>query len=167
MRSPPRAELLAGRTLTRSELGLLLAERFPGRHTRRLAEAVELMVPLVHGPDTGAWGRWRNRSVTIGLAEEWMGAPMSAQPQRETLILRYLAGFGPASVADIQAWAGITRLAGVVDGMRANLRVFRDEQGRSCSTCPTCRWPTRIFLSRCAFCPPSTTHCSGTGTAAE
>ncbi|WP_406231584.1 winged helix DNA-binding domain-containing protein [Nocardia sp. NBC_01009] len=123
-------ELLAGRTLTRSELGLLLAERFPGRHTRRLAEAVELMVPLVHGPDTGAWGRWRNRSVTIGLAEEWMGAPMSAQPQRETLILRYLAGFGPASVADIQAWAGITRLAGVVDGMRANLRVFRDEQGR-------------------------------------
>ncbi|MFE7801107.1 winged helix DNA-binding domain-containing protein [Nocardia sp. NPDC057440] len=123
-------ELLAGRTLTRSELGLLLAERFPDRHTRRLAEAVELMVPLVHGPDTGAWGKWRNRTVTIGLAEEWMAAPMSAQPQRETLILRYLAGFGPASVADIQAWAGITRLAGVVDGMRASLRVFRDEQGK-------------------------------------
>ncbi|MEV6429550.1 winged helix DNA-binding domain-containing protein [Nocardia sp. NPDC051463] len=123
-------ELLGGQTLTRGELGLLLAERFPGRHTRRLAEAVELMVPLVHGPDTGAWGRWRNRSVTIGLAEEWLGVPMSARPQREVLVLRYLAGFGPASVADIQAWSGITRLAGVVDGLRANLRVFRDEQGR-------------------------------------
>ncbi|MFD0364537.1 winged helix DNA-binding domain-containing protein [Nocardia sp. GCM10030253] len=123
-------ELLAGRTLTRSELGLLLAERFPDRHTRRLAEAVELMVPLVHGPDTGAWGKWRNRYVTIGLAEEWIGASMTEQPRPETLILRYLAGFGPASVADIQAWAGITRLAGVIDGMRASLRVFRDDKGK-------------------------------------
>ncbi|MFQ6395162.1 winged helix DNA-binding domain-containing protein [Nocardia sp. KC 131] len=123
-------ELLAGRTLTRGELGLFLAERFPDRHTRRLAEAVEVMVPLAHGHETGAWGRWRNRHVTVGLAAEWIGAPMAEQPQRETLILRYLAGFGPASVADIQAWAGITRLAGVVDGMRSDLRVFRDDRGK-------------------------------------
>ncbi|WP_039799553.1 winged helix DNA-binding domain-containing protein [Nocardia araoensis] len=122
-------ELLAGQRLRRRELGELLARRFPDRHPRRLAETVELLVPLTHGPETGTWGRWRNRSVTVGLAEEWMGAPMvTARP--ETLVLRYLAAFGPATVADMQAWAGVTRLAEVVDGLRTRLRVFTDDQHR-------------------------------------
>ncbi|WP_327120009.1 winged helix DNA-binding domain-containing protein [Nocardia sp. NBC_01730] len=123
-------ELLAGQRLSRSDLGKLLAERFPDRHTRRLAETVELLVPMAHGPETGAWGRWRNRSVTVGLAEEWLAAPMAAEPRPETLVLRYLAAFGPATVADMQAWAGITRLAEVVDEMRTRLRVFTDDQHR-------------------------------------
>lgn len=123
-------ELLAGQLLSRGDLGKLLAEHFPDRHTRRLAETVELLVPLVHGPETGAWGRWRNRYVTVGSAEEWIGAPMAAAPQPETLVLRYLAAFGPATVADMQAWAGVTRLAEVVDEMRTKLRVFTDDQHR-------------------------------------
>lgn len=122
-------ELLSGREMSRAQLGRLLAERFPDRHTRRLAESVEVLVPVVHGPDTGAWGAWRNRSVTINIAEEWIGAPM-AEAQPETLILRYLAAFGPASVADVQAWAGVTKLAAVMDGLRPRLRVFRDEFGK-------------------------------------
>ncbi|MEU4341769.1 winged helix DNA-binding domain-containing protein [Nocardia sp. NPDC023852] len=123
-------ELLAGQRLSRGDLGKLLAVRFPDRHTRRLAETVELLVPMVHGPETGAWGRWRNRSVTVGLAEEWLAAPMAAAPRPETLVLRYLAAFGPATVADMQAWAGITRLAEVVDEIRTRLRVFTDDQHR-------------------------------------
>ncbi|MGW4324440.1 winged helix DNA-binding domain-containing protein [Nocardia sp. NPDC004573] len=122
-------ELLAGRQLRRRELGELLARRFPGRHPRRLAETVELLVPLTHGPETGAWGRWRNRHVTVGSAEEWTGAPMAA-PQPATLVLRYLAAFGPATVADMQAWAGVTRLAEVVDDIRSRLRVFTDDEHR-------------------------------------
>ncbi|MBF6217974.1 AlkZ family DNA glycosylase [Nocardia abscessus] len=123
-------ELLAGQQLRRRELGELLAPRFPNRHTRRLAETVELLVPLAHGSETGAWGRWRNRYVTVGLAEEWTGVPMAEAAQPETLVLRYLAAFGPATVADMQAWAGITRLAEVVDDLRTRLRVFTDDQRR-------------------------------------
>ncbi|MEU2038340.1 winged helix DNA-binding domain-containing protein [Nocardia niwae] len=122
-------ELLAGQHLRRRELGDLLARRFPGRHPRRLAETVELLVPLTHGPETGAWGRWRNRFVTVGSAEEWTGTPMAA-PQPATLVLRYLAAFGPATVTDMQAWAGITRLAEVVDDLRPRLRVFTDDEHR-------------------------------------
>ncbi|MEV0293002.1 winged helix DNA-binding domain-containing protein [Nocardia sp. NPDC050710] len=121
-------EVLAGKTLSRSDFGKLLGERFPNRLPRRLAESVELMVPMVHGSETGEWGRWRNRYVTIGLAEEWIGAPMSDAPDPEQLILRYLAAFGPATVADMQAWAGVTRLAEVIDDMRDRLRVFTDDK---------------------------------------
>lgn len=123
-------ESLSGRILSRTDLGNLLAERFPDRHPRRLAESVELLVPIVHSPVTGAWGKWRNRSVTVALADEWIGAPMETTPQAQTLILRYLAAFGPATVADMQAWAGVTRLAEVVDEMRTRLRVFTDDQHR-------------------------------------
>ncbi|MFC9898239.1 winged helix DNA-binding domain-containing protein [Nocardia sp. NPDC127579] len=119
--------LLSGKALSRSDLGTLLAERFPDRHVRRLAESVEVLVPMAHSADTGSWGRWRNRYVTMSLADEWLGAPLgTAAP--EQLIRRYLAAFGPATVADMQNWSGVTRLAEVIDGMRSELAVFTDDQ---------------------------------------
>ena len=57
------------------------------------------------------------------------------------MILRYLAAYGPASVMDVQAWCGRTRLREVMERLRPRLRTFRDEHGRSCSTCPTAPLP--------------------------
>src|SRR5205085_2658356 len=37
---------------------------------------------------------------------------------------------GPASVADVQKWSGVTRLSEAVERLRPRLRVFRDEAGR-------------------------------------
>lgn len=121
-------EVLAGRRMSRGDLGKSLAERFPQRHARRLAEAVEVLVPMAHGAETGEWGRWRNRYVTVGPAEEWIGAPLG-QADPSTLVRRYLAAFGPASVADIQAWSGLTRLGEVVTTLRPRLRVLRSAEG--------------------------------------
>ncbi|GGS64823.1 hypothetical protein GCM10010156_24670 [Planobispora rosea] len=124
-------EILTGRMLTRRELGRLLAERFPGRRAGRLADAVEILEPLVHGPAAGVWGKWRNRStIEVALAEEWTGVPMAPQRRLETMVVRYLAAFGPASVMDVQAWAGVTRLREVVEGLRSRLRVYRNEDGK-------------------------------------
>ncbi|WP_283136348.1 winged helix DNA-binding domain-containing protein [Rhizohabitans arisaemae] len=122
-------EFLSGRSLTRREFGERLAERHPGRDGRALAAAAEYLLPLTHLPATGAWGGWNNRKVTLTLADTWLGRPM-AEPCAETLITRYLAAFGPASVKDVQTWSGLTRLRQVFDLMRPRLRVYRDERGK-------------------------------------
>ncbi|MQM26228.1 winged helix DNA-binding domain-containing protein [Glycomyces albidus] len=122
--------LLAGKTLTRKEFGKLLAERYPGRHGGRLADTVEVTAALTHAPQNGAWGGWRHPSnVAVALAEEQTGVPMRGTRDPETLIRRYLAAFGPASVMDAQAWSGLTRLREPFDAMRATLRVFKAEDG--------------------------------------
>lgn len=124
-------EALAGRTLTRKAFGQALAERFPGRLGARLADSVEVLAALVHDPRNGAWGGWRHPSnVAVALAEDRTGLPMSEAPRIEALIRRYLAAFGPASVMDVQAWSGLTRLREPIDAMRGGLRVYRGEDGR-------------------------------------
>src|SRR5207249_2656226 len=51
-------------------------------------------------------------------------------PSIDDLVLRYLAAYGPASVADAQTWSGITRLTEVFD--RLDLRTHTDgESGRT------------------------------------
>jgi Winged helix DNA-binding domain len=44
------------------------------------------------------------------------------------LFCRYLAAFGPASIADFQTWSGLTRLKEPLEKLRSEFRTYRDEQ---------------------------------------
>lgn len=58
-------------------------------------------------------------------------APSAPSPRRpvERLLLRYLAAFGPATVADAQTWSGLTRLREVADDLAGSLMKLRGEDG--------------------------------------
>ncbi len=120
-------ELVEERPRTFAELGESLTERWPGRDRQALAMVVRTYVPLVQVPPRGVWGA--SGSAAHTSAESWFGRPMVADPPADDLVLRYLAAFGPASVRDVQAWSGLTRLRPVVDRLRPALRTFRDERG--------------------------------------
>ncbi len=128
------AELAAtGRALvedkprTFSELGALLAGRWPGYPPVALAQAIRALVPLVQVPPRAIWGAAGSSAHTS--AESWLGAPLDASPSPDQLVLRYLAAFGPATVRDMQAWSGLTRLREVADRQRPSLRTFQNEAG--------------------------------------
>ncbi len=112
---------------TFSELGSLMATRWPGHPPGALAQAVRALVPLVQVPPRAVWGATGQALHTS--AESWLGRSLDLSPSPGVLVMRYLTVFGPATVADVQAWSGLTRLREVVDGLRSGLRTFRDEQG--------------------------------------
>jgi hypothetical protein len=124
---------MAGRVLvedkprTFSELGALLHEQWPDHAPAALAQGVRALVPLVQVPPRAVWGAAGQAAHTS--AESWLGRRLEASPPLENLVTRYLAAFGPATVMDMQAWSGLTRLREVVERLGPGLRSFRDEQG--------------------------------------
>jgi hypothetical protein len=82
-------------------------------------------LPLVQTPPRAIWGK--AGQTTYACLDDWVDAPL-ALPSPASLISRYLRAFGPATVADVQTWAGITRLGEVAAGM--DLRRYRDPDGR-------------------------------------
>ena len=66
---------------------------------------------IVRGPNDGAWTTSRPRWARTG---DWLGTPVQAPPlhsARADLTRRWLAAFGPATVADIKWWLGTTLTA--------------------------------------------------------
>jgi hypothetical protein len=120
--------LVEDRPMTLHELGGALAPRWPQYPPNALAQGVRALVPLVQVPPRAVWGQAGQAAHTS--AEAWLGRPLQAVTSLEAVVLRYVAAFGPATVADAQAWSGLTGLREVVGRLGPQLRTFRDEQGR-------------------------------------
>jgi len=120
------ASLLDAAPMTAKDLGAALARDWPGHEPGTLSMTVAFREPLVQVPPRGLWGR--SGPPAFVTARSWLGQPLGAADPA-AVVLRYLAAYGPASVRDLQSWAGLTRLGPVVEGLRDDLVAFRDENG--------------------------------------
>lgn len=126
------AFVAAGRALfeerprTAADVATLLRERWPEADAESVSILLRCMLPLVQVPPRGVWGE--GGLPLCDTAGHWLGRPL-ADPSPDETMLRYLAAFGPATVADVQAWSRLTRLREVAERLRPQLRTFRDESG--------------------------------------
>lgn len=109
-------------------LGDHLLTKWPDRDRFGLEQAVRTGVPLVQVPPRGLWGR--SGPIAHTSIEAWLGEPPADLPSIDTVLLRYVAAFGPVSVMDAQAWCGLTKLGEVIERLRPSLMTFRDDAGR-------------------------------------
>jgi hypothetical protein len=120
---------LADGPLTREELISRLSGRWSVALAGAAATSVAILAPCVQAPPRGLWGQ--GGPVAWAAVEQWLGTELPDPPPSPVgFLLRYLAAFGPASVADMRAWAGWKGLRQVMDAARVPLRRFRSEHGR-------------------------------------
>jgi hypothetical protein len=136
---------------TASELQARLRERFPTYDERAMGHAVRVHLPLVQVPTETRWGY--KMPADFAVAQSWLRRHVSIQEFRETLVLRYLAAFGPATVSDAQTWSGLTGLRSAFEPLRTKLLTFRDERGRELFDLPEAPRPDADVTAPIRFVP--------------
>ncbi|MGW3320928.1 winged helix DNA-binding domain-containing protein [Streptomyces virginiae] len=112
---------------TMGEIREELLREWPEADPQSLSVAARCRLPLVQVTPRGVWGR--SGQVRLTTVESWLGKPAGTAQPVDEVVLRYLAAFGPASVKDMQTWAGLTRLREAFERLRPVLLVFQDENG--------------------------------------
>jgi len=123
---------------TRAQLAEAVADRYPGRDPTMLSLAM-YVIPTVQVTPRGIWGRTGPSAfTTVG---SWLGRPVDDATDMDAFLLRYLAAFGPSTVADAQSWSGIPRLKPAFEALRPRVRTLRDERGRELFDVPDGPYP--------------------------
>ncbi len=116
-------------------IGEHLAAAFPDVPEVALKHVTRERLPLLQAPPRGQWKR--SGAVVYAFADRFLGLPF-AEADLETLVLRYLASYGPATAADMTTWSLVTRLGGVFTAMHADGRLVAvtDDKGRTLYDAP-------------------------------
>jgi hypothetical protein len=134
----PHDELVAG----------LAAEGIPRNAWNGLAQ----LIHLVRVPPSGTWEQ--RRANRYALAEQWLGEPTIDEADAIVLLVRrYLAGFGPASRADIASWTGLSATALKPALAELDVRRFRTEDERELLDLPDAPLPDEDVEAPVRFLP--------------
>jgi hypothetical protein len=139
------------RARTFEEIRAVLSEQWPKADERAMGYAVRTHLPLVQVPTDTLWG-WPS-AACFAAAATWIGKAVAGPPDLPGLVRRYLAAFGPASVADAQTWSGLGGLKETFEALRPKLRVFRDEKGRELFDLPKAPRPSEDTKAPVRFLP--------------
>jgi hypothetical protein len=128
-----------------SELRSALGDAYPDADARALAYSVRMTLPLVMVPTDDRWGFPRDPRLRIAEPGDGGGA--------EALVRRYLAAYGPATVADAQEWSGVGGLGATFERLRGELVVLADERGREHFDLPDAPRPAADVPAPVRFLP--------------
>lgn len=142
---------LTATPLALSDMREALEAIAPGYSFDALKYAVRSYLPLVQVPPGGYWGRGGSTAYTT--ADGWFGRPVDPSPETAPLVRHYLAAFGPASVRDMQAWAGMSPFKMAFEAQRGELRTYRSESGEELFDLPDLLLPDADTPAPARFLP--------------
>ena len=105
-----------------AQLRALVTDRHPGVDAASVVLVLRYLLPLVQVAPRGVWGE--TKQATWTTLSHHVGRPLAPAPSAQDLIVRYLAAFGPASVADIASWSRLTGVKALVAPLRDRLVTF-------------------------------------------
>jgi hypothetical protein len=140
-----------GKPQTFGELRATLSQQYPGLDERAMGYLARTHVPLIMLPNESEYGYGIDSTFTA--AASWLMKPASTEDATEDLIRRYLAAFGPATIADAQSWSGIPKLNPVFERLRPELETFRDENKRELFDLPGAPRPDADVTAPICFLP--------------
>lgn len=116
--------------LSGTALRAAVADEFPSVPPAALSIAARCKLPMVQVPPRGLFRT--GGQVKSTPLDAWVGRPPVPYAV-DDVVLRYLAAFGPSTVADITSWCRLTAMREVVDRLVASgaaVREHTDARGR-------------------------------------
>jgi hypothetical protein len=127
-----------------------LAAKFPEHDPAALAFACRNCLAFVQVPPRGLFTT--SGQVVGTTAKAWLGRDIEKKPSVDAVMLRYLAAFGPATVADATTWSRYTGVREVFDRLRPQLRTLTVD-GREYFDLPDAPWPDADTPAPARFLP--------------
>jgi Winged helix DNA-binding domain len=127
----------------------------PKADERAMGYAVRMLLPLVQMPaPDAAWAF--PAQASFAPAEQWLDRKIARGPgSPDQLLQRYLAAYGPASAADFQGWAGLSRgsVREAIDRLRPRLSEFRGDGKRELFDLESAPRPVEDVPAQVRFIP--------------
>ena len=143
--------LLDAEPMTAGQLGKRLAEHFPTAEPLAMTMLLQTSDALIQIPPTRIWGS--GHAPLLTRIDNWLPPPHQRQLSRETLVRRYLAAYGPASIVDMQSWSRLTKLGEVFEALRPELVSFIAPDGRELFDLPDAPRPDADTPAPIRFMP--------------
>ena len=94
---------------TTAEIGSWLEQRLGARPDPRVWRGLRVYAPVWHAPTQTPWSFGSRSSYLAARVQPVLADPDSSATALQTLVKRYLEGFGPASAADVAQFALVQR----------------------------------------------------------